>query len=125
MYLLRELLGVARTFLRRFSQRTHFVGHDRESASVIARACCLDRGIKREEIGLVGNVADRFRNIADHRGLLAQLFDDGYRPRLPFSAVFDVRGPGSDLGRAFRDQALQHFCSPLRLLGAVAGLDQR
>ena len=40
-------------------QRPHLVGHHREAAAVIAGARRLDRGVQRQQIGLIGDAADR------------------------------------------------------------------
>ena len=117
-------MRLARAFLGGLRQRPHLVGDHREAASVIAGPRCLDRGIERQEIGLVGDVADGFRHIADAGGLLAQLLDDGDRARLPLRVVLDVARPGPDLVRGVRQKPLQRFGAPPRRLRAVARLDE-
>ena len=94
-----QILRLAGALLGRLGQRPHLVGDDREAAAVIAGARRLDGGIEREQIGLVRNLADGFRHLADAGGLLAQLFDDGDRARLALAVVLDVARPRPDLVR--------------------------
>ena len=54
---------------RPLRQLAHFVRHDRKSTALLAGARRLDRSIKRQQIGLVGD-------IVDHAGNLADLVDD-------------------------------------------------
>ena len=56
-----ELLHLLRALLGGLGERAHFVGDDREAAAVIAGARRFDRGVQRQEIGLVGDAADRAR----------------------------------------------------------------
>ena len=56
-----ELLHLLRALLGSLGERAHFVGDDREAAAVIAGARRFDRGVQRQEIGLVGDAADRAR----------------------------------------------------------------
>ncbi|OPZ04256.1 MAG: hypothetical protein BWZ09_01920 [Alphaproteobacteria bacterium ADurb.BinA305] len=53
----------------------HLVGHHREAAPGLARTGGLDRGVEREQVGLVGDVADRVDDRVDLARLLAELAD--------------------------------------------------
>ena len=65
-----DLLG---RVLRRAGERLHLVRHHGEAASRIARAHRFDRGVEREQVGLLG---DR-RNEADH---VADFGRRGFQP---------------------------------------------
>ena len=80
LYLCRQILRVERALLRTLSQRADLIGHHGESAAVIAGARRLDRGIERQQIGLVRDVADGLGDVADADRLRIELFDDGPSP---------------------------------------------
>ena len=56
-------------------KRFYFAGHDGESTSGFAGARRLDRGIERQQIGLLGNVGDELDHVADARSGFVQLLD--------------------------------------------------
>jgi hypothetical protein len=56
-------------------QRLDLGGHHGEAAAGLARARCLDRCVKRQKIGLLGDVADQHDDVADPVGAGRQLSD--------------------------------------------------
>jgi hypothetical protein len=66
-----EALHVLRAFFRGFCQCPNFVGHYCETAAVVPSTCRFDRRIQRQQISLVGNLADGLGDIADARRLFA------------------------------------------------------
>ena len=64
-----QTLGIARALFRRFGQRADLVGNHGKTAPVIAGARGLDRGIERQEIGLVRDLTDGLGDVADAGGL--------------------------------------------------------
>jgi hypothetical protein len=58
-----------------FGQLAHLVGHDREAAALFAGARRFDRGVQRQQIGLVGDFADQPDDAADPLCALAQRVD--------------------------------------------------
>ena len=59
-----DFFGCHRTALGQF---THFIGHDGESAAVLAGASGFDRGVEREQVRLIGDVFDRIDDFFDLR----------------------------------------------------------
>ncbi len=53
-------------------QLADLVGDDREAAAVLARAGRFDRGVEREQVGLVGDRVDRLDHGRDLRGTLLE-----------------------------------------------------
>ena len=80
----------------RLGQRANLVGDHRKAAPVIARARRLDRGVQRQQIGLVGDAADRLRDFADILGAPLQLRDDLDRRALPLRVALDRASGGGD-----------------------------
>ncbi len=119
-----QLLRLASALLGGLRERPHLVGDHRKAASVIAGPRGLDGGIQRQEIGLVGNVADGFRHVADAGGLLAQLLDIGDRARLALRIVLDVARPRPDLVHGVRQKPLERVGALPRGLRAAARLDE-
>jgi hypothetical protein len=60
-----DLFGRRRTA---FGQLPDFIGHEGKAATVLAGARCLDSGIEREQIRLIGDVFDRINDLFDLRG---------------------------------------------------------
>jgi hypothetical protein len=58
-------LDLERGRLGPLRQRPHLVGHDGETAALFAGPRRLDGGIERQQIGLVGNLADQADDAAD------------------------------------------------------------
>src|SRR5205814_149852 len=56
-------------------ERFHLARDDRKAAAGFARACRLDGGVKRQQIGLLGDRGDQFYDIADATGGLRELVD--------------------------------------------------
>ena len=69
----------------------------------------LDCRIQRQQIGLIRDMTHCLCDIANAGRLLAELLDENNGTGLPFSILFDVTRPGSDLVCALRDQGLQGF----------------
>ncbi len=51
----------------------HFVGDDGKAAALLAGACRLDRRIQRQQVGLVGDLADQLHDAVDLRGACGEL----------------------------------------------------
>jgi len=66
-------------FLGRLSglrrQRLDLGCHHRKAAAGLARARRLDRGIERQQVGLLGDRGDQFHHFADAAGRVRQLID--------------------------------------------------
>jgi hypothetical protein len=52
-------------FDRPFSEFPHFIGHNGESTSLFACACCFDSGVQCKKIGLVRDIVDHTDDLAD------------------------------------------------------------
>jgi hypothetical protein len=80
-------------------QLAHFVGHHGKAAPRLAGARGLDRGIERQQIGLVGDFLDRAEDAVDALGELAQgadvLGDRGGVGGHGVHAVDEGRGGGA------------------------------
>ena len=61
--ILLEMSSVARG--RLLGQLLDLVGHDGEALAGLAGACRLDRGVEREQVGLLGDVGDHLDDLAD------------------------------------------------------------
>ena len=61
-YLLADFAGGLRGLL---GERLHFGCHHSETSTGLAGARSLDRGVKRQQIGLAGNGIDQFDHVAD------------------------------------------------------------
>jgi len=91
-----------------FGQLAHLVGHNGKAAPGIARARGLNGGVKRQQVGLVGDVADDVHDLADALGLGPQFGHVGFE------------GHGLALHAA---DGLHHLVDELRAqLGLVLGL---
>ena len=119
-----KTLHVPRAFFRGFRQCPNFVGDHCETAAVVAGTRGLDRRIQRQQIGLVGNLADGLGDIADARRLFAQLRHDVDGPGLPVAVVLDIAGPGSDLARRLEQKRFDSLGSATCAFGAIARLHQ-
>jgi hypothetical protein len=69
-------LDLGGALFRCFGQRAHFVGHHGKALAMFARARRLDRGIERQQVGLVGNAGHGLDDFADVGGLCFQVVDD-------------------------------------------------
>ena len=101
-----DLLGRTGRVLRQFA---HFVGDDGETAAVFAGARGFDRGVEREQVGLVGDFFDQSENLADlARGVIEALHLG--------NDVFDGVADGA---HAFGER--EHFVAPFAhlLIGNV------
>ena len=82
-----DCLGTAadlsRAFLRGLGQRAHLFGHDGETAPMVAGSRRLDRRVQGQEVGLVGDFADRPAYLADILGTAVQFGDQRQRGLLP------------------------------------------
>jgi hypothetical protein len=67
-----DLLGGVRSAFR---QALHFIGHHGEAAARLAGHRCLNGGIERENVGLLGDVVDELDDVADFLRALAQALD--------------------------------------------------
>ena len=87
-------------------QRLDLGGHDREAAAGFAGARRLDGGVERQQIGLLGDVADQHDDVADPVGAGRQLPDQLVgRSRDLGGAVNDavrLRGLGVDFADRIR-----------------------
>src|SRR5450432_1970928 len=54
-----------------FGELTNFIGDDCEAASLFTRACRFNRGVQRQQVGLIGDVVDHADNVPDLIGALA------------------------------------------------------
>ena len=70
-----QLRDLVRGVLGLLGELAHLIGHDREPAALLARAGGLDRGVQREQVGLLGDPGDRRDDRADLLGLGSQLAD--------------------------------------------------
>ena len=96
----------------RLRQRANLVGDHRKAAPVIARARRLDRGVQRQEVGLVGDAADRLRDFADIPGAALQFGDDLDRRALPLRVALDRASRGGDALRRVAEHDLHVFRAP-------------
>src|SRR5437899_175879 len=69
LHRLADVPGLTSAGLR---QLVHLTSHDREPAAVNSGARRFDRGVEREEIGLIGDEPDRLRKLLDLRRHVAQ-----------------------------------------------------
>ncbi len=94
----------------------HLLGDDREAAALLAGAGGLDRGVERQEVGLVGDAGDRLDDAADALGHPGELLHDlGDLRRRTRSATPSRRSP-----RARRSSALLGHGAGAR--GGVGGV---
>mgnify|MGYP007116957262 CR=1 FL=1 len=112
-----HVLDLVGGLCRALGQLAHLLGHDREALSGLAAATvaagpgCLDGGVQREQVRLVGNLVDRsddladllarlaelthrLRGVFDHRPNLAHLLD-GLEHHLTVLAPSSSEGPGA------------------------------
>ena len=120
-----EALHVLRAFFRGFCQCSNFVGHYCETAAMVPSTRGFDRRIQRQQISLVGNLADGLGDIADARRLFAQSRHDVDGAGLPVAIVLDIAGPGSNLTRRLEQKRFDSLGSPTRAFGAIPRLNQR
>ena len=78
-----------RAFVGRLRQRANLVGDDRKASPMIAGARRLDRGVKGQQTCLVGDAADRLRDLADIPRATLQFGDDLDRRALPLRVALD------------------------------------
>jgi len=74
---------LSRAFLRGLGQRAHLFGHDGETAPMVAGARRLNRRVQGQEVGLVGDLADRLAYLADILGTAVQFGNQRQRGLLP------------------------------------------
>ncbi|MEJ1976026.1 MAG: hypothetical protein WDN49_07845 [Acetobacteraceae bacterium] len=72
-----QALHVLGALLRRLRQGAHLFGNHREAEPVVAGARRLDRGVERQQVGLVGNPADEAGDVPDLARPPLQLRHDG------------------------------------------------
>ena len=96
----------------RLGQRANLVGDHRKAASVIARARRLDRGVQGQEIGLVGDAADRLGDLADISRATLQLRNDLDRRALPLRVALDRPSRGGDPLRRVAEHNLHVLGAP-------------
>ena len=53
-----------------FGELAHFVGDDGKAAPLLAGTRRFDRGVERQQVGLVGNRTNRLDDAADLRGVV-------------------------------------------------------
>ena len=70
LHLLDHLFNIERGYGRLIGQSPNLGCHNRETASVFSGLLCLDRGVKRKQVRLVGNPRDRRHYLVD----IARLF---------------------------------------------------
>jgi hypothetical protein len=87
-----ELLHLTRALVRRFRERTHFVGDNGEPATMITGASGFDRRVQREEIRLIGNATHRLGDFADIPGAPLELGNDAHRCQMTFGVALDGAG---------------------------------
>ena len=104
-----DLLGA---LVGRLGQRANLVGDHRKAASVIARARRLDRGVQGQEVGLVGDAADRLRDLADIPGASLELRDDLDRRALPLRVALDRPSRSRDPLRRVAEHNLHVLGAP-------------
>ena len=104
-----ELLHLLRALLGSLGERAHFVGDDREAAAVIAGACRFDRRVQRQEIGLIGDAADRGGDLADVLGAPLEFADELDRRALTEAVALDRADGRADLHRGFGEHHLDRF----------------
>ena len=75
MDVLDELAGLGRRVRALLGQPAYFVGDDGEPLAVLAGPRRLDRGVERQEIRHVGELADRRNEAGDAAAHLAELLD--------------------------------------------------
>ena len=68
-----NFLGGLRGFFRELAD---FLGDDGESKAVFAGARRFDRGVERQQVGLLGEIVDHFDDLADVVGALSENVDD-------------------------------------------------
>ncbi len=83
-----DLLG---RVLRRARERLHLARHDRKATARVACAYRLDRGVEREQIGLLGDRRDQAHHIADFRRRGFQPVDTLSGRRRRMAGIFGQR----------------------------------
>ena len=102
-----DRLDLPGRLLRALGELAHLGGDDGEAAAVLAGPGRLDRGVEREQVGLVGEVVDDLEDAADLLALLAQrqraVAIESTRPAIESMAPTDaVDGDPAVLGVAQR-----------------------
>ena len=72
LHLADDLADLLRRLDRPLGELAHLVGDDREAAARLAGAGRLDRGVQREQVGLVGDLLDDLEDLADLLRALAE-----------------------------------------------------
>ena len=110
---------LGRGALRLLGELAHLVGDDGEAASVLAGACRLDRGVQRQQVGLIGDRGDRVDDAADPLGALRQRAD---RRADALGRVGDLLDRG---GRLARPRPTPSSATDARLVGGLGGRPAR
>ncbi len=105
-------------------QGADFIGDDGEAAPAPTRAGSLDGRVQRQQVGLVGDVADRRADARNRLGLLFQGADDRGLGDLPVGARGDAGDRGIDLAAEIEQQGAQRLGALLRHLRLLPGLAQ-
>src|SRR6266849_23519 len=117
----RHLCGlpdVARLSTACFGELVDFIGHPREAAAVNTGARRFDRGVEGEQVGLVGDEADGFRELLD---LLRHVAQPPYLAGALFGRETQI-GQATDGGLGSEAQLLRGL---LHLRARVASLGAR
>ena len=102
-----------RALIRSFSQGPHLFRDHREAAALVAGARRLNGCVQRQQVGLIGNPADRERDLADRLGPPGKFLDHFHIGLLAGGILFDRTHGSDDLAGGFA----QHQ----RHIGGAAG----
>ena len=119
-----ELAHFLRILVGRFRQSAYFVGDDREAATVLAGSCRFDRSIERQQVRLIRNPADGFRDLTDVLRARVELGDDVDGRQLAFGIALDRAHRCDDLRRGFRQRRDQRLGAAPGSFGFGARSDQ-
>ncbi|MNO72501.1 hypothetical protein D3C76_634510 [compost metagenome] len=75
MQFLDHLLHLLRRVLGAVGEVAHFVGNHRKSTSGLTGTSGFDRGIERQQVGLLGDAGDYFQNLPDVDGVAVERLD--------------------------------------------------
>lgn len=95
-------------------QRTHFIGDDREASATVTGPCRLDGRVQRQEVGLIGDLADQADRPGDFFGAQAE-------PGDRLGRAIDGRGDLGDFRGNHADGPGTFLCQITGLEGLVAG----
>jgi hypothetical protein len=106
--------NLLRALFRAFGERAYFFGDNRKAAAVLAGSCRLDRRVERQQIRLVGNLADRLGNLANILSAPSKFRYQRQRSLLALGIPLDPAHRARDLHCGVAEDGLHRFGPPMR-----------